>query len=299
MTDLTQHQKNLRLQANEHPLVEDHKFMSMEEYVQHLIHRNAYETAGEFCRGKDVLDWGCNVGYGLEILAKTAASVSGLDLSEQAIEMARRRLGSRAAHIECYHGDRCSFSDNAFDVVTSFQVLEHVSDYEIYFGEISRVLRPGGLLILTTPNAAIRLEPGMKPWNEFHVHEFTPAELREFLAARFEDVAIRGLFASDKFYEIERNRAEQARRNALMAQKAHEFMRPLKTYLKERCPWLLRIRNSLAGKKITLPSSQKALEPAELACFSPADLFYREDQLDQALDLMALCRNPRKPGATG
>jgi len=81
MTDDFNHQTNVNRQANEHPLVVDSVFKTIEEYVLHLIHLKSYETASEIRICKDVLDWGCNMGYGMEILARNAASVSGLDLS--------------------------------------------------------------------------------------------------------------------------------------------------------------------------------------------------------------------------
>ncbi len=120
MTKNLYHHENIDLQATEHPLVEDRFFKTIEEYVLHLMHMKSYDEAREICRGKDVLDWGCNVGYGMEILARNAASVSGLDLSERAISAARQRLGNKAAEIKSYDGKRCAFRDQSFDVVTSF-----------------------------------------------------------------------------------------------------------------------------------------------------------------------------------
>ncbi len=74
------HRSNLRLQVEQHPLVDDRSFPSMEAYVTHLIHLKAYEEVSRLV-GKAVLDVGCNVGYGLQILASTAASAAGIDVS--------------------------------------------------------------------------------------------------------------------------------------------------------------------------------------------------------------------------
>ena len=290
MTKDLDHQRNINLQAHEHPLVEDGVFKTMEDYILYLMHLKSYEEAREICVGKDVLDWGCNVGYGMEILAGTAASVAGLDLSEQAVTVARQRLGTRARDIQVYDGTRCAFPDQTFDVVTSFQVLEHISDYETYFNELLRVLRPGGLVILATPNAIVRLAPGMKPWNEFHVHEFAPSELREFLAARFSSVTIRGLFATDKFYRIERQRVERAKQDALAAQNPRGIVKSLKHKVKTNVPFALLVRDAIL--RAYSWRSAESLSPSELKEFSTADAYYREENLDNALDLMAICQNP-------
>ncbi|HOP46426.1 MAG TPA: class I SAM-dependent methyltransferase [Desulfobacteraceae bacterium] len=287
MTDDFNHQTNITRQANEHPLVVDSVFKTIEEYVLHLMHLKSYETASEICMGKDVLDWGCNVGYGMEILAKNAASVSGLDLSERAVIAARKRLGDKATQIHCYDGIRCAFANQSFDVVTSFQVLEHISDYDTYFNEIRRVLKPGGLAVFATPNALLRLEPGMKPWNEFHIHEFAPSELREFLMTRFPSVTIRGLFAIDQFYWIERNRVERAKQGVIAAQKARSISIMIKTFVKKHYPFTLRIRDAMTRKNHTRP---KTLSSSEIKQFTIADLFYRDENLDNALDLMAVCK---------
>lgn len=281
------HQRNIKLQAYDHPLVEDRSFWSIEEYVLHLIHLKAYETAAEISRGKSVLDWGCNMGYGMEILANTASSIAGLDLSERAVIAARRRLGAKATEIQFYKGTRCDFDDQAFDVVTSFQVIEHISDYDNYFGEILRVLRPGGLAIFTTPNALLRLAPRMRPWNQFHIHEFAPSELRELLITRFPSVIIHGLYATDQLYKIERDRVERARRGALAALHSRDIVKQIKAILKQWFPFVLRIRN-LVSTPIMPPA--EALPPSEFTRFSTANLYFRAEYLDAALDLMALCK---------
>lgn len=284
MTNSYVHHKNITFQAFEHPLVDDRNFKTLEEYVLHLMHLKSYKEACEYCRDKDVLDWGCNIGYGMEILAETASSVSGLDLSERACIAARQRLGSKALQIQWYDGTQCDFSDQSFDVVTSFQVLEHISDYNSYFNEIIRVLRPGGLALFTTPNALLRLNPGMKPWNEFHIHEFAPSELMDFLNHRFSSVTIRGLFGTDELYWIERNRVEIAKQHALMTQNSWSLDKPLKRFIKRWFPFTLRIRDAMFN------NDSKVLSPSDLARFSTVDLFYRDEDLDEALDLLAICQ---------
>jgi len=282
------HHSNLQLQVEQHPLVDDQCFPSMEAYVIHLIHLKAYEEAARLVAGKTVLDMGCNIGYGLEVLASTAFSVAGLDVSPRAVAAAQQRLGP-TVDIRVYNGTLCSFASRSFDAVTSFQVIEHVSDYTAYFSEIVRLIRPGGMVLFTTPNARLRLDPGMKPWNEFHVREFTPPELKELLSTWFELVELRGLFGKDELYQLECNRCARAK-NAPKPQPARIHPTLRKT-LKRVFPWLIPIRKTLrAGLKREHDPVNVAR--SEMKCFSTQDLFYRADRLEDALDLMALCRKP-------
>lgn len=282
------HQSNLQLQAVQHPLVDDQSFPSLEAYVSHLIHLKAYEEAARLIAGKAVLDVGCNVGYGLQVLASTAISVAGIDVSPQAVEAAQQRLGSNA-DIRVYNGMLCSFASRSFDGVTSFQVIEHISDYNAYLSEIIRLVRPGGMVLFTTPNARLRLDPGMKPWNEFHVREFTSSELKELLSTWFDVVEIKGLFGKDELYQIERSRGEKAK---IAARSQPSRLRPaLRGAVKRVFPWLLPVRNVLRTW-IKGEQEQVRLSQSEMAQFSTQDLFYKTDSLDEALDLMALCRKP-------
>jgi SAM-dependent methyltransferase len=283
------HHLNLQLQAHQHPLVDDETFPSLEAYVSHLIHLKAYEKAAELAAGKDVLDVGCNVGYGVRVLLSAASFAAGIDVSPRAVEAARRRLGSRA-DIRCYDGVRCSFPSHSFDVVTSFQVVEHVSDDAAYFSEILRLLRPRGIALLTTPNACLRLDPGMKPWNEFHVREFSPPELQSLLTKWFDAVEVLGLFGEEEPYRIERNRLEAARTAARSPWK--RSLRNLKRAAKRLFPQAARIRNMMRPSPRAQPKPA-GIDRAQIDRFSTRQLFYKKDRLEDALDLMALCRVTR------
>jgi 2-polyprenyl-3-methyl-5-hydroxy-6-metoxy-1,4-benzoquinol methylase len=284
------HQRNLHLQAEQHPLVDDQSFPSIEGYINHLIHLKAYDEAARFVAGKAVLDVGCNAGYGIEVLAATATLVAGIDVSPQAVKAAQTRLGAKA-DIRLYNGVQCSFAARSFDVATSFQVIEHVSDYKAYLSEIVRLLRPDGMVVFTTPNARLRLDPGMKPWNEFHVREFSPSELKELLSTSFDSVEIRGLFGEDELHQIECKRCARAR---VAARSRPASPRPtLGGTVKRALPWLVPVRNRV--RKWTRREQEPArLARTDIARFSTQDLFYKTDSLDEALDLMAICRNARK-----
>ena len=106
----------------------------------------------ELPRGETLLDVGCGSGVlGSVLLArKTYAEVHGLELSEEAVERARARgLITVAFNL---HSGEFPYADGTFDAVTCLAVLEHVFDPRPLVGEMARVLKPGGVCIVDTPN---------------------------------------------------------------------------------------------------------------------------------------------------
>lgn len=204
------HEEMIVLQAEEHDLINIQKFKSKEEYVLHLIHTFAYVQASNLMEGKTVLDLGCNTGYGCEILSNSAKKVAGADVSENAIAIAKEKYGDLGIDFQVIDGKKLPYESNEFDIIVSFQVIEHIVDYNTYINELKRVLKPGGQVIFTTPNSALRLDPGMKPWYKFHVREFNADELETLLKTYFSAVKVLGLFANEPLYSIERNRLNQA-----------------------------------------------------------------------------------------
>jgi len=266
--------QNIDIHQLQHPLCPTADFQTAEAYVNYLIHRKAYEEAGKFIQGKDVLDWGCNNGYGLAILEEYGCrSLMGLDVSHKAIAAARRRVSSYV-ELLVFDGSSVPRADHSYDVITSFQCIEHMADPSACLTEMRRLLRvPNGLAIFSTPNAAIRLDVGMKPWNEFHVREYRADELRSLLASCFQSVAVLGLFGEEKLQEIEVARCDRARRRARG----------------ERGPDVQEAVIQMRRK-----SDADALgNESEWRKYSAADLFYSDDNLGAACDLMAVCRVQR------
>ena len=142
-------------------------------------HQVRYRLAVGLVAGRRVLDAGCGVGWGSELLRRAgAASVVGVDISDAALADAR----SRAPECEFVPGDlqKLPFPDAEFDVVVCMEALEHTEDTGGTLDELARVLRPGGVLLVSSPNPGV-YEAG----NPFHVHELTADELHHELAVRF------------------------------------------------------------------------------------------------------------------
>jgi 2-polyprenyl-3-methyl-5-hydroxy-6-metoxy-1,4-benzoquinol methylase len=148
-------------------------------------HRARYLWARPLAAGRDVLDAGCGVGYGTAILAAGgAASALGVDVSAHAIATARADAGG-GARFEVADIERLDVSDDSFDLITCFEVIEYVEHPELALDELRRVLRPGGLLLFSSPNRAV-----YPPGNRWHANEYTSAEIEASLRRRFAEVAM-------------------------------------------------------------------------------------------------------------
>lgn len=168
-------------------VIEDAYAHSPGAYVIYAMHVAAYAYAEAFCRDADVLDFGCGSGYRTARLVAQARSILGVDVDADAVAFARERYGSSGARFEYIKfGKPLPFADASFDVVLSFQVIEHVEDDASYIREACRVVRPGGVFIVVTPDRANRLLPGQRPWNRWHLREYSLTQLRELVAHSFE-----------------------------------------------------------------------------------------------------------------
>jgi SAM-dependent methyltransferase len=148
-------------------------------------HRARYHFGAQVVADKEVLDASCGIGYGLEILSKGgAAAVIGVDLDPEAISEARSRFGEYAVALVEADLRKLPFEDESFDAVVSFETIEHVEEPEGALAELRRVLRPDGVLVISSPNPDAYVGG-----NEHHVHEFRPEELREAVGELFKNVA--------------------------------------------------------------------------------------------------------------
>jgi lipopolysaccharide exporter len=152
-------------------------------------HNARYAFALRFVRGKTVLDVACGTGYGTRRLAQAgAAHVTGIDVSEEAVDFARR--SHSAPNVAFRVGDvtRLDVASESMDVVVSFETIEHVEDDRRVVEELHRVLRPDGLLLLSTPNRPVTSPlKGIEeaPNNRHHVREYDRRQLEALIAPRF------------------------------------------------------------------------------------------------------------------
>ena len=168
------------------------------DYLIYLFHLATYDFAIPYAAHRRVLDFGCGTGYGAHRISPECASITGVDVSASAIDFARdhyqaARLDFR--HIAPVEREPLPFADASFDVVLSFQVIEHVPDADRYLAEAARVLAPGGVLVVATPDRTTRLLRGQRPWNRYHLVEYAPAGLHALLGRHFREVELHGMGA--------------------------------------------------------------------------------------------------------
>lgn len=154
-------------------------------------HVARYAFAALFSPGKRVLDAGCGSGYGAAALSRDARSVTGVDISLEAVQYARTQDPAARLRLAAASATALPFADGAFDLVTAFEVIEHLEDQAGLIREARRVLAPGGVLLVSTPNREYYAESrGEKGQNPFHVREFTAAEFQSELETAFPAVRI-------------------------------------------------------------------------------------------------------------
>jgi SAM-dependent methyltransferase len=240
---------------------------TVEDLVMGLIHRYAYTVAASSIQpGAPVLDVGFGEGYGAEILA--TSNYIGVELDEEIVALARARYPK--FRFERYDG--VHLPRGPFDLVVSFQVVEHVRDPEPWLAEISRVTNHA---MFTTPNRVHRLPDGGRPWNRYHVREFTAGELRALLAPHFDDVIVHGVSAPPEIEAIELARYARARRIARLDRLGlrHRLPTSVDAWVRKRL------------RKPVVPTSQVR--------FDLTDLRHSEDLAKTGLDLLAIATNHR------
>lgn len=171
------------------------------------VHAARYVYARELARNGRALDVACGSGYGLPILAEAARTVVGVDASVEAARNARALL-AQSGHgaqkrstpaVLVADACRLPFADRSWDLVTSFETIEHLHDRAGFVAELRRVLTTRGTCILSTPNATYTQPVNGKPRNPFHVHEYEPAELVGELRGPFRSVELLGQRLSPRF----------------------------------------------------------------------------------------------------
>lgn len=228
-------------------------------FQRHVV---AYRQLTPAAADRVVLDAGCGEGYGLALFAEAgAARVIGVDLDETAVAHARSAYATGSEVIEVHAAELMALplADDTVDLTVSLQVIEHLYDVPGYLRSLRRVTRPGGAVVIATPNR-LTFTPGSDvPVNPFHTREFTAAELADELTdAGLEVTTMRGIGHGPRIRDLETAAA-----------------RPLPDLVSETDPedWSDDLRRFVVS-------------------LSAADFDVTETDLDASLDLLFTCRVP-------
>jgi SAM-dependent methyltransferase len=167
-----------------------------EENYWYRRHLAVYEWIAERVRGLDVVDMACGEGYGSAVLARRAARVTGVDANPDAHEHAGARYSRPGLTFE---RDLVQTWNQPADAVVFLQTIEHVEDPGEILEHFKRILRPGGVAFVSTPNLLTLAGPDReKSDNPWHVKEYREDEYRELCEAHFDRVELLGLFHARK-----------------------------------------------------------------------------------------------------
>ena len=150
-------------------------------------HVSRYVFASGLCAGKRVLDIACGEGYGSAMLAQVASDVVGVDIDEATVGHAERTYGREGLRFAVGSCEKIPAKKDSFDVVVSFETIEHIEDHAQFMREVRRVLRPGGVFVCSTPDKSVYLSGQER--NPFHKKELTAEEFVALLGKRFTNTA--------------------------------------------------------------------------------------------------------------
>jgi SAM-dependent methyltransferase len=230
-------------------------------------HLAAYRWAAARAVGRSVLDAGCGEGYGARLLAARAARVLGAD-REEAIAIASSRYREPRLAFRAIDLMTLPALGERFDLVVSFQVIEHLPDPVGFLRALRACTAPGGTIVVTTPNRLMSVSE-----NPYHLREWTAPELEELAAPVLPGARVLGMNASERVLAYEEARGEQVRRILRLDPLGLRKLIPeaVVRVVFARLARLVRRRVGAAGA---------------LPAVGPEDFTVREDDLARALDLV-------------
>jgi 2-polyprenyl-3-methyl-5-hydroxy-6-metoxy-1,4-benzoquinol methylase len=168
----------------------------------------AYVVANDYVKG-DVLEIGCGEGRGVEVLLPKAKSFTAVDKIKPVIDELQKKFPG-GKFISMNIPPLSGLTSDSYDTIVSFQVIEHIGDDTLFLKEIHRLLKPGGVALLTTPNRKMSLT--RNPW---HVREYLSEELKNKAQKIFAHVEMKGITGNAKvmeYYEQNKRSVERITR---------------------------------------------------------------------------------------
>lgn len=148
-------------------------------------HFERYIFASNFVKGKKVLDIACGVGYGCKMFSKSGANyIIGIDILNDNIKHAKDKYS--ASNIIFIQGNLYDIDyEEEFDIITSFETIEHIEDDSLALNKFYTALTKDGILIISTPNRKITSPTAQsikdRPLNEYHIREYTLSDFKKLV----------------------------------------------------------------------------------------------------------------------
>ncbi len=148
-------------------------------------HFPRYDFAKQYCVDKVVVDIASWTWYGTYELSTVANNIIGIDVDEQSVTLARQNYENDNLKYILWNWNTIDLKDNSVDVVVSFETIEHIVEYHQFMSEIKRILKPGWILILSTPNYLWEIYK-----NVYHVSNFTTIHLIDLFSQYYQDFKV-------------------------------------------------------------------------------------------------------------
>ena len=250
----------------------------------YLRHEVVYRYFLSFIKDKDVLDCGCGEGYGASLFATKASSVTGIDRSVSTIKHANSVYkASNLSYLVANLENTWPLKDDSYDIVTSFQTIEHLKQPLNMLRSMKRILRTSGYAIISTPNR-LTFSPTGDILDPYHVQEYNKEEFLHLLTQVFPQVQMFALTGNDRIIRLMNRDMDTAKKIV----RADIF--GLRNFLPSA---VLRIAYTIALNTIRRKQSTKN-ETVELDDFQivPANI-----NSEKILDFIAVCgdKNSRFP----
>jgi 2-polyprenyl-3-methyl-5-hydroxy-6-metoxy-1,4-benzoquinol methylase len=234
----------------------------------------AYEFAKPLIAGKKVLDVGCGLAYGTALMAETAASITGIDYDQETVNDNTKRYTS-IKNLDFKRGviPPLPYADQTFDVITAFQFIEHIEPRKEFLRECVRVLKPGGSLLVTTPNIKKSLAR-----NPFHVHEYTFDEMKNEVSDITPNFELKGLNGNDivnKYYAENGKFVRMILRFDIF--KMHRWLPS--AWLSKPYNWITSLMRNKLKEKVDQTTG-----------ITTADFFLQKENLDDCWDIYLIAR---------
>lgn len=198
-----------------------------------LQHIERYEFSKSFCKNKKVLDAACGTGYGSVIISKVSKEVTGIDISEKTILENKTKFNQiKNLSFVKMSVTTLDFPDNYFDVITSFETIEHIKekDINLMLKEFSRVLKKDGLLIISTPDVRNYSLDNFIKSNGFHLIEFDLKQFEKIINLNFKIIDFYYQDKSLQFFRIILSRLSKFKFLSLILQKIWRALKSIYFY---------------------------------------------------------------------
>ncbi len=227
------------------------------------IHLKRYQFAASYSRGKKILDAATGVGYGAAYLSQVASEVIGIDIDPVAIAYGLRKYRNYNLQLQIADVVSTNFADSEFDVICSFETIEHLPQIPAYLQEMVRLLATDGVYIVSTPQVR---QTNHNPQNPYHTVEFSRSDFEALLKQYFGEVEI---------YAQRRRQSE-----------LHYWLTKIAD--------LTGTRKQLAKLSKLRQSTNKILQTTTFEDMSVDDILITKFKIERANEIVAVCRYPLK-----